>query len=283
MQKFIPTSLKLLLLSLAASSTVLVPVSAKEANPGEEREESALPFSAGERLTYTIKWGIIRAGTAVLEVHPMMKINGEEVHHFSLSITTTSFVDNFYKVRDRIDGFARADLEGSVLYMVKKDAGKNLRDVTVSYDAAAGLAKYSNFGEAKEPVEIAAGTLDPLSVIFSIRTRALEEASEIRLPISDGRRASTGVARVGKTERVRVPAGKYDAILLEPDMGDVGGVFEKSGDSPMQIWFSTDERRVPVRISSRVAVGSFRADLVSVEQMTPDELAGLVAARAEVE
>lgn len=238
-------------------------------------EAAAMPFVEGERLTYSLRWGIIRAGVAVLEVQPMTEYGGEEVHHFSLSIRTTRFVDTFYKVRDRIDGFARRDMDGSVLYLLKKEEGRNLRDVRVVYDQEGGWAQYSNFGEEQEPVEILPSTFDPLSVMFAMRTFPLVEHSEIRLPISDGRRTSMGVGRVREGERVRVPSGRYDTVLVEPDMRDVGGVFDKSGDAPLRIWFSNDEQRMPVRISSRVAVGSFHADLVAVEQVTDGEEADL--------
>jgi hypothetical protein len=245
----------------------------KEQEPVEALpvEAAQMPFEVGERLTYSLRWGIIRAGVAVLEVHPMTEFGGEEVYHFSLTIRTTRFVDNFYKVRDRIDGFARPNLDGSVLYLLKKEEGRNLRDVRVVYDQEAGWAQYSNFGQENEPVDILPATLDPLSVMFALRAFPLVENEEIRLPISDGRRTSMGVGRIRERERVRVPAGRFDTVLVEPDMQDVGGVFDKSGDSPMQIWFSNDERRMPVRISSRVAVGSFHADLVAVEQVTDGE------------
>lgn len=235
------------------------------------RADESPSFAVGERLTYSIRWGILKAGTAVLEVHPITEIDGEEVFHFSLSIRTTSLVDHFYKVRDRIDGFARTDLEGSVLYLVKKEAGDHLRDVRVTYDLNEGWAQYSNFGEEEEPVEITPGTLDPLSVLFALREMPLKKGSEVELPISDGKRVTTGIGHVRAKKKITVPAGNYKTILVEPDMKDVGGVFDKSGDSPLQVFFSDDERQLPVRIASEVAVGSFQADLVSIEQVPLEE------------
>lgn len=233
------------------------------------------PFTVGERLTYTLKWGIVTAGTAVLEVHPMAEIEGQEVFHFSLTVETTPFVDRFYKVRDRIDGFARSDLEGSVLYLVKKEEGKNPRDVQVIYDREAETARYSNFGKEREPVRMFPGTFDPLSVVYAFRARPLQRNTALEIPVSDGRRSALGVGHISKGERVRVPAGDFRTVLVEPDMQDVGGVFEKSGEAPLRIWFSQDERRLPVRLSSRVSVGSFRADLVSIEQVPPDQRVAL--------
>lgn len=234
------------------------------------------PFAVGERLTYTLKWGIVTAGTAVLEVHPVTEIEGEEVFHFSLTVRTTSFVDRFYKVRDRIDGFASKDMNGSVLYLLKKE-GKNPRDVRVTYRVDEGLAQYSNFGKEKKPVRMFPGTWDPLSVVYAFRMLPFGGGgSGLEMPVSDGKRSAMGLATIGSKERVKVPAGKFQTVLVQPDMQDVGGVFDKSGDSPLKIWFSQDARRLPVRVSSRVSVGSFRADLVSVEQVPVKEQVALV-------
>jgi hypothetical protein len=52
---------------------------------------------------------------------------------------------------------------------------------------------------------------------------------------------------------------------VEPSLEHVGGVFEKSKDAKVQIWVTADARRIPVKIKSKVAVGSFVGELVSVE------------------
>ena len=57
----------------------------------------------------------------------------------------------------------------------------------------------------------------------------------------------------------------YNAFLIEPDLKDVGGVFEKSKDAKIKIWVTADHRRIPVRFESKVVVGSFVAELVAAE------------------
>jgi hypothetical protein len=37
----------------------------------------------------------------------------------------------------------------------------------------------------------------------------------------------------------------------------------KKGDPALKIWFSTDERQVPVKFQSKLAVGSFIFELMS--------------------
>jgi hypothetical protein len=48
-------------------------------------------------------------------------------------------------------------------------------------------------------------------------------------------------------------------------MEHIGGVFQKSPGAKLQIWVTADEWRLPVKIESKVVVGSFSAELDSVE------------------
>ena len=45
-------------------------------------------------------------------------------------------------------------------------------------------------------------------------------------------------------------------------MENLGGVFNKSPDGLLKVWYSNDDRRIPVKVSSKVVVGSFTATLV---------------------
>jgi len=57
--------------------------------------------------------------------------------------------------------------------------------------------------------------------------------------------------------------GTYDTFLIEPEIEHVGGVFEKSKNAKIQVWVTADRRRMPVKIKSKVVVGSFVGELVS--------------------
>ncbi|MFP4283307.1 MAG: DUF3108 domain-containing protein, partial [Opitutales bacterium] len=56
----------------------------------------------------------------------------------------------------------------------------------------------------------------------------------------------------------------------KPDIKDLGGVFRKSDDASVRFWFSDDERQLPLRMESSVAVGKFWAELVEIERTAPD-------------
>ncbi|MDF1577602.1 MAG: DUF3108 domain-containing protein [Desulfurivibrionaceae bacterium] len=223
------------------------------------------PFQPGEKLVYDLRWGIIPAGHAELQVLPFTTVNGEDSWHFLMTVRTTEFVDLFYKVRDRIESFADLSLTDSLLYKKRQREGSTDRDVVVRFDRVSRTAVYSNRGELNEPVEIAAGTLDPLASLFFVRTRPLAGRPQIIKAVTDGKKLVHGVARVVKRETVEIDGTKYhNTFMVEPDLKDVSGVFEKSSDSKLKLWITDDDQRLLVKVQSKVAVGSFTGTLVAV-------------------
>lgn len=222
-----------------------------------------LPFASGEVLTYELRWGIIPAGKVVLTVLPNETVRGEEARHFLLTAETNAFVDLFYKVRDRIDGFTDLAVNRSLLYRKRQQEGSTRRDITVVFDWQERTARYSNFGRVKAPVSIRTGTLDPFSVLYYCRLLELDAIDRHTRPVTDGKKKILG--RLTNLGRVKLSLGgtTREAFLIEPEMQHIGGVFEKSREAKIRVWLSADERKVPLKIESRVVVGSFVAELVS--------------------
>jgi hypothetical protein len=227
-----------------------------------------LPFREGEKLTFEIKWIFIPAGEVVFEVLPMENMNGVKRRHFSMTARTYPFIDAFYKVRDRIDAYTDAEMRHSVLYR-KKQEGKSKRDITINFDWEKREAQYSNFGEKRAPIPLLPGSFDPLSVFYVFRNHDLRENTVIEEAVTDGKKCVLGTARVVKREKIKVATRTFDTYLVEPDLRHIGGVFKKTKNAKLQIWITTDNRRFPVKVKSKLKVGSFIAELVSIESSDP--------------
>ena len=223
------------------------------------------PFQPGEKLKFVLKWGVIPAGEAELEVHPLKTPRGVKVYHFVLTAESNSFVDIFYKVRDRIDAYANLDMNRTIFYTKKQREGRHKRNVVVKFDWKKNQAQYSNFGEKKEPITLNQRSLDPLSVFYYARLLDFKENSEINIPVTDGKKNVILRVQIVGREKVKVSSGTYDTYLLEPELKDIGGVFKESKDAKIQVWITADERKIPIRIKSKVVVGSFVGELVSAE------------------
>lgn len=223
------------------------------------------PFEPGERLTYVLKWGFIHAGEAVLEVGPMTEMGGQPAYHFVMTARSNGFIDNFYKVRDRIDAYAGAGMQHTVHFVKKQREGNYKRDVVVYFDWVLNQAQYENKGKKKDPIPLMAGSFDPLSAFYFTRLMEMKPGSKISQPITDGRKNVVGEAKVIKRETINVGGKPYDTFLIVPDLKHVGGVFKESKNAQIHIWVTADHRRIPVRLKSKVVVGSFVGELVKVE------------------
>jgi len=230
----------------------------------------SIPFTPGERLRFSLRWTVVPAGEAILEVLPIKSIDGQKVYHFRLTAETNAFVDLFYKVRDRIDAFASIDMTRAVRYHHKQHEGNNRKDVEVQFDWQRELALF-NDGQTDKETEIKPGTFDPLSVFYFSRMADFKANGLIRCPVCDGKKCVDGQARIIKKETIKITSGKYETYLIEPDLKHVGGVFEKSKNAKIRLWVTADERHLPVKIASKVAIGSFVGELMAVEQGEPEQ------------
>ncbi len=212
-----------------------------------------------------MKWSFIKAGEAVMEVHPIATLNGGEVYHFVLTAETIPALDLIYKVRDRIDAYTDMDVSKSVLYRKKQQEGRSIRDITLTFDWDKKEAQYINFDEILKPIAIMEGSFDPLSAFYYIRKIDMKENAVIERPITDGKKNVIGYVKVVRREQIVIREKKYDTYLIEPELKEVGGVFEKSRNAKIQVWITADERKIPVRVKSKVVVGSFIAELLSAD------------------
>lgn len=220
-----------------------------------------LPFTPGEKLTFLLRWEFVPAGKATLVVEPMGEINGEPAFHFSMTARSNKFLDFFYKVRDRIDSYTDVSMTHSLFYKKKQREGKTKRNITVTFDWKEQQAQYENKGKKKDPVDLLPGAFDPLGIFYFVRSSLLETNHTLERPVSDGKKCVIGLGRIVKRETITVPAGTFDTFLLEPDLKEVGGVFEKSKDANIRIWVTADGNHMPVKIQSKVVVGRFLGEL----------------------
>jgi hypothetical protein len=85
----------------------------------------------------------------------------------------------------------------------------------------------------------------------------------IKRPVTDGKKCIIGKATVIKRETIKVEGKTYDTYLIEPELKHIRGVFKKSKNATIQVWVTTDKRHIPVKIRSKVVVGTFVGELVS--------------------
>ncbi len=224
---------------------------------------AALPFGPGERATFRISYAHLTAGRATLAVEAG---EADGTLRFVAEARSEGFFAWLvrYRVEDRTVA-AWSPATGCSLGISKHlREGRAARDQDVRFPGdRTALVDDAKIREHRFDVDPC--VLDVLSAFFVARVRGVPEAAApLEMPVFDnGKHYRLAVRYVGR-ERVDCPLGRaVPTIVVEPQLAEGTGLFVKSGR--LKIWLTDDERRIPVRLQSKVPIGSVGADLEAYE------------------
>ncbi len=78
------------------------------------------------------------------------------------------------------------------------------------------------------------------------------------MDVFDSRKLWNVEVQVLRREKIKTKLGEFDTIVIKPLMKSEG-IFNRKGD--VYIWLTDDKKRVPVKLESKVAIGSITATL----------------------
>ncbi len=255
-----------LLVAVPGSAVGALPPPAINSQAGQER---GLPFGPGESLRFSIEYGVLKAGSAWLEVGPMETYHGRSCYHLISRAESNDFMSRIYKVRDRIDSLI--DREGLYSHRYRKHVreGGFKKDYDAVYDPAAGKARYAG----GKVYDTGAWAKDGLAAFYYLRHVPLEVGRDVVITHHSDETTADIVVKVHRKETIEVPAGRFACIVIEPVM-TAGSIFKNSGQ--MTIWVTDDARRIPVLLKSKIPVGSIDAVLQEIRPGKPTRAARAV-------
>jgi len=224
----------------------------------EERKRFArVPWRIGEYFQFSIEWNGLNGGSSLMQVQNLRSVDGRRAYRIISKTESNSFVSRFYKVRDRAESYIDAESLYTLRFVKHLREGGYKQDTDVRFDQAHRKAVYAS-GPAED---VPARVHDVLSAFYYVRTLPLAVGSTITIPTHDNRKSYEMEVRVHKKERIEVPAGKFDCILVEPVLKSEG-VFKSKGS--IYVWVTDDDRRIPVLVKSKVPVGSISVSLTDM-------------------
>ena len=224
-----------------------------------------VPFGPGERLTYAIYWTFVHAGDAVLEVMDDTEVDGVRARHFKATARTVPWVDKFYKVRDSMDAWTDVGVNHSLRYVKDQNEGSYHKNVDLVFDRQANQTRRFVRGELKHTLDQPADVFDPMAILFNFRKQILYKTMRFGANVTDGKVSVVGQAHVEDMEELETPMGVIPTFRVRLDIRHLSGVFKKSPDGELLVWFSADSRRLPVKVRSKVVVGHFTMELVDYQ------------------
>jgi hypothetical protein len=228
-----------------------------------KRENHA--YAVGEKLTFAVQYFNATAGYAVLSIPEYSVQQGRVCMHVVAEAKTHPFFETFFKVRDRIETFIDADS------LIPWRYEKHLREGGFSADAFYLFDQRTHHmlePDKNHDVTVSAETQDVLSCFFWFRTMELTPGKDMVIHVAaDNMQSYELVVNVLRRERVSTLAGDFDCILVQPHLM-YDGLFQQKGE--VFVWITDDNRRIPVKIQTKIAIGSINITLQDAEWVQPN-------------
>lgn len=214
-------------------------------------------FGYGEKLDYRVGYKFITAGSATFEILPQpVKKNNRDCYDIRFEVRSLESLEWLYSVRDRY----RTVLDVSGIF--PWEFNQSLREGGYSRDFNATLDQANHTARTNEgDFSITPYIHDIVSAFYYVRTqnlRSYPNGGVMQLRNFFNKECYDLGVKILGIQTIEVEAGKFRCIVVEPLIKE-GGLFKSDGR--ILIWLSDDERKIPVKVSSKIPIGSIDAEL----------------------
>jgi hypothetical protein len=247
------------LVVFAARASAQAPVQAGA--PAAEASKAPIapvPFSVGEELVFRAKFGVLPAGSAKMRVEGIDTIRGRPAYHVVFAIDGGI---PLFRVHDRYESWIDRETLSSLRHHQQISEGRYHRNTT--YEIFPDRAEFQKDSGALE--RSVSNPLDDGSFIYAIRAAGVR-VGETRRDDRYFRPDRNPVVLTGlREDTVTVGAGTFPSTVIRPTI-KANGIFSENGEA--EVWFSSDDRRLPVQLKTKFAKFSLT---LSLESVTPAE------------
>ncbi len=247
-------------LSYLKFTTIILLVLMTIVVPAQDRKFRYLENSAygfGEKLEYKVGYKFITAGTGYFHILPdPLYINNRKCYDIRFQVKSLESLDWLYRVRDQY----RTVLDVSGIFPWEFEQhireGNYKRDFKAYFDQMSNIAKVDN-----KVFHIPEYVHDIVSAFYYVRTMDISKMKRDSVfylkNFFDDTTYNLGI-RIKGRETIEVDAGKFRCIVIEPMVVE-GGLFQSEGT--IFIWLSDDERKIPVKVATKIPIGFVEAKL----------------------
>lgn len=230
---------------------------------------SQAPYRVGERLTYTVAFSNFPTAAHVeTRVAGRGQFNGREGIELRAHVETIGVVSAALFALN-VNRGTFVDPATGLPYHVRQSIQQNARVQDEAQDYNSPLGD-SALAQGRD-VAVSAGTYDLLSALYRLRALPLAQGATYALSIKQDETVYDAEVKVTGRETLKTNIGSASTIVAEVR---VRGNKEVD-DYRVRLYFTDDERHLPVLISARHRAGEIRIELASAEFVgeTQDPLA----------
>ncbi|MEQ1692366.1 MAG: DUF3108 domain-containing protein [Gemmatimonas sp.] len=220
---------------------------------------ATVPFHVGEKLEYEVKFGSLKVGTGTMEVRDLADVRGVTTWH---TIFTIAGGIPFYRVNDRYESWF--DVATLTTRRYHQDIDEGSYEPKRHYEFFNERGMYQENDKPELPT--VAMPLDDGSFLYFVRTIPLDVGKEYSFSRYFKPDANPVSIKVLRRETIKVPAGTFKTVVLQPTFKSKG-LFGEGGKA--EVWVTDDERRMMVQMKSKLSVGSINLLLRAHNTKTP--------------
>lgn len=229
-------------------------------------------FDAGENIEYDLyfKYGLLdkKAGKASLRINNA-SYAGTPAYKMTMISHTQGMARKLFSLSDTLSCYTSKTLQPLAFKkLAHEDGDDTIEDYTYTYQNNKVKIKTKRVknGDPKfdETIESSNCTYDMLSVVYYARTldySGMKSGSKVKLYFMSGKKHMSMTIIHQGIETLKVNDGKkYECIKLSLQISDKA--FE-DGKEAMKVYLTNDNNRLPLRIDSKLKVGSVKSILKS--------------------
>ncbi|HVO95710.1 MAG TPA: DUF3108 domain-containing protein [Terriglobales bacterium] len=230
------------------------------------------PFERGEKEIYRVTWnGMVSVATAEIHTIPTV-VDGRKVYHVRVEAKSSPMLDLIWKMRDTISSTFDAKALAPSKFTFNQRENSKIIDTEARFDQSAKrwAVNRQQVGKRAKIYQFESNnTLDPITAVYLARSTDFKIGDKLYFKIFGGRYQYLLELLVEGKEPVMMESGKtVDAYRIIPRIQNItkNGYAERLNEAV--IWISADERRLPIKLSSKITFGTVYMEVVSHDRGT---------------
>ena len=245
-----------LLRAIVACTLLARPALAQELErvvPTTESSERTTTLMVGERLEYDVRFGKLRVGKGSMEVRETTDVRGREAWHTVFAISGGI---PFFRVDDRLESWIDTRSFTSLRFSQHTSEGRYHRERRIEFVPERTTMLENGEGAQEEPT--VDEPLDEGALLYYLRTLPLNVGDHYSLDRYFRPDRNPVRLDVVRRERIEVPAGTFETIVIRPTIR-TSGIFSENGQA--EVWVTDDARHLMVRMTAKLSFGTLSLSL----------------------
>jgi hypothetical protein len=249
------------ILATVLCALAITPLAYSQEVPQLTAPRAGFSFPQKQTLAYAVDWRVFPAGTATIHFEAL----GSQERIFA-NADTIGAINLLFRVSDRFQ--STFDREKGCTSEFDKQTIEGRRQINstlkINYGQSKSVLDEKNMvtGQTKHLEASVPGCLtDLLTGVFYASSQPMEVGKSFVIPVLDPVRSLPVTMKVEGREEIKTPLGIFKTLRAEPTAD--AGVVKNRGN--IWIWYTDDERHLPVQMRARLFWGTITFRLTSNE------------------